>query len=402
MNANSKILLYGLGKTNTMLFQRLRDAAFLRVGSDYSEELKNVDESFHWNPDVDALEDFNVVYVPPGILPNHRIHSHVNVRNELDYSLPLMSKNAQIIGITGTNGKSSLCKLLGDYLASKGFRVAIVGNYGLPACSVVDQSLDYVIVELSSFQLYSMHEKVFDVSMITGFEPDHLDWHPNLEHYRESKFKLQNLTRDGKIWIPQDLESWFDEYKIFSQSKASLDSVVSGRLNNFILFEQARVLLTELGHSCQDLKDFEFEALPHRREVILAGSGMKCVNDSKSTTPGATFYALSESNESRINLIIGGKLKGLSIASFIDGLLPFVGRLEKVFIYGELVAHKDSFGRLGIALVCSTKWADLLSQLEMHKPWGDLLLLSPGCSSLDQFSSFEERGQSFKDFVLRQ
>ena len=402
MSANSKILLYGLGKTNTSLFQRLREVAFMRVGSDNSEELRRIDQIFHWNPNVDALDDFDVVYVPPGISPNHFIHSHVNVRNELDFSLPLVAENAQIIGITGTNGKSSLCKLMGDYLSSKGFKTVVVGNYGLPACTVIDQSLDYVIVELSSFQLYSMQEKVFDVSLVTGFEPDHLDWHPSLEHYRDSKFKLQKLTRGGNIWIPKGLEPWFDDYRIYSQSKTFQSSTFSQRINNFTLYEQAGVLLKELGLEYQDLQDFDFEALPHRREVVLTGSGMKCVNDSKSTTPGATIFALSQSCESRIHLIIGGKLKGLSTVDFVNGLMPFEKRLEKVFIYGELATCKGSFSKFGSRLVTSEKWADLLRHLEQNKPWGDLLLLSPGCSSLDQFTSFEERGQSFKDFVLRQ
>ena len=82
--------------------------------------------------------------------------------------------------------------------------------------------------------------------------------------------------------------------------------------------------------------------------------------------------------------------------------MPFRDRLQRLFIYGELAKNCQAFEELDLPIVCCVEWGHLLNELAAYKSWGDLLLLSPGCSSLDQFTSYEERGQSFKDFILRQ
>lgn len=405
MMANSKILLYGLGKTNLALYNQLHQTHSVWVGSDYSEELASIEESARWNFDSQQLSDFDVVFVTPGIKPSHPIFQHPEILNELDFSLPLLGRTAKVIGITGTNGKSSLCKFIADFLSAQGFRAAIVGNYGLPGCSILDKSWDYIIVELSSFQLFSMRQRTLDQALITGFEPDHLDWHPNLQHYRESKFRIQKLLRSGRIWIPEDLQNYFTECQIYVEAKHT-DVEIAPQTEipsqYSLLRVQAASILNDMGFDCSDLDDFKFEPLPHRQERLLTASGLNCINDSKATTPGATYYALSQCGGKRINLIVGGKLKGLSVANFVQGLRPFSSLLEKVFVYGELAENSEPFDDLDSEVICRKGWIELLKQLEQHKPWGDLLLLSPGCSSLDQFTNFEERGQSFKDFVLRQ
>ncbi len=405
MATNSKILLYGLGKTNRALFDKLKFYDHLYVGSDYESDLLYIDKKYHWDSDLVSLDDFDVVYVPPGIAPNHKIHEHPNVRNELDFSLPKLASGAKVIGVTGTNGKTSLCKLLYDFLVTEGFRTALVGNIGVPGSAVIAQDWDFIIVELSSFQLFSMKEKVLDQALITGFEIDHLDWHPDLEHYRQSKFRIHELLRGGLLWVPVDLEVDSDKSRTYSLTCSEADfqsewiEIPRGKR---LLYLQAAAIFEGLGLDYSNLCSFKFDSLPHRQEKILKNDGFLCINDSKATTPGATFFALEQNAGKAINLIIGGRYKGLSVFDFVTGLMPFRDRLQRLFIYGELAKNCEAFEDLELPIVCFTQWSRLLSELEAYDSWGDLLILSPGCSSLDQFASYEERGQSFKDFILRQ
>ena len=355
MATNSKILLYGLGKTNRALFERLKPTHQLYVGSDYDSELRSIDKNFHWDPKVIPLLDFEVVYVPPGIAPNNKIHEHPNVRNELDFSLPEMGRDAVVIGVTGTNGKTSLCKLLHDFLTAEGFRTALVGNVGVPASLIMDQNWDFVIVELSSFQLFSMKEKVLDQALITGFEVDHLDWHPDLEHYRQSKFRIRELLRRGYLWVPLGLLTGSSVYRSYSLTSSKADfqeawqDVPSAKR---LLYLQAASIFEGLGLSYSKLSSFEFESLPHRQERIITKKGFLCVNDSKATTPGATVFALQQSEGDAINLILGGRFKGLSILEFVEGLRPFSKRLQRLFIYGELAQNGEVFRGLNLPVTC--------------------------------------------------
>ena len=123
MATNSKTLLYGLGKTNRALFDRLKSDDNLFVGSDYESDLQSVNEKYLWDSDSIALKDFDVVYVPPGIAPNHKIHQHPNVRNELDFSLPKLASNAKVIGVTGTNGKTHCVSCCMISLSMKAIRL---------------------------------------------------------------------------------------------------------------------------------------------------------------------------------------------------------------------------------------------------------------------------------------
>ncbi len=404
MANNSKILLFGMGKTNLALFNRLKQTHQLYVGSDYDSDLLSIDKQYHWNPEVIPLLDFEVVYVPPGIAPNHKIHKHPNVRNELDFSLPRIGNDAVVIGVTGTNGKTSLCYLLHDFLVAQGFRTALVGNVGVPASLMIGKQWDFVIVELSSFQLFSMKEKVLDQALITGFEVDHLDWHPNLQHYRESKFRICNLLREGNLWVPIDLMTDSLDCKSYSLTSKQADfhrswsEIPSAKR---LLYLQAASIFEGLGLDYSRLRDFEFKSLPHRQEEVITKDGFLCINDSKATTPGATFFALQQSNGESISLILGGRFKGLSTIQFVEGLTPFKNRLRQLFIYGELAEKCEQFKNLGIPIICRSEWSHLLHEIKLHRSWGDTLILSPGCSSLDQFNSYEERGQSFKDFILR-
>ena len=346
MATNSKTLLYGLGKTNRALFDRLKSDDNLFVGSDYESDLHSVNEKYLWDSDSIALKDFDVVYVPPGIAPNHKIHQHPNVRNELDFSLPKLACNAKVIGVTGTNGKTSLCQLLHDFLVDEGYKTTLVGNIGVPGSSVIDQDWDFVIVELSSFQLFSLKEKVLDQALMTGFEVDHLDWHPNLEHYRQSKLRIQELLRGGYLWLPMSLEMYCPKGKTYSLDSTKADfqrNCLGVHRAKRLLYLQAAAIFEGLGFDYSNLYSFEFDPPPHRQEKVVKDDGFICINDSKATTPGATFFALEQNAGDAINLILGGRFKGLSVLDFVEGLIPFKGRLQRLFIYGELADSCEAF-----------------------------------------------------------
>jgi UDP-N-acetylmuramoylalanine--D-glutamate ligase len=335
--------------------------------------------------------------------------------NELEYSTPFFS--SKMIGVTGTNGKSTLCKLLFDYLQSSGYECVLAGNYGSPLCSFLPtkREVDFVILELSSFQLCSLHRPFLDLAILTSFEPDHLDWHGDLKSYREAKARIFSLLQPGGSAImPSNWESSVENAARFSYGEEScgytlvdrgfihpggevnLPSVDDSLLPSFLLGFMA---MQKLGLEPNPILEFSFQGLEHRLEEVEEVLGVLCVNDSKATTPGATLFALDRVKRDKIVLIMGGKEKGAELSPLFDGLESRRAKIHKIFAYGEFVRHVPTLQTRGFEVEARNGFEDTLEQLKREPDKGDCILLSPGFSSLDQLPSYEERGRRFKEFV---
>ena len=213
MATNSKILLYGLGKTNRALFDKLKFHDHLFVGSDYESDLLHVDKKYHWDSDLVSLDDFDVVYVPPGIFQITKFMSiRMFVMNLILVYLSLLRELKSLVlpVLMVKLHCVSYCMIF----SLRGIRTALVGNIGVPGSTVIAQDWDFVIVELSSFQLFSMKEKVLDQALITGFEIDHLIG--TLTWSITGRVFTHELLRGGFLWVPLHLEVDSDKSRTYS------------------------------------------------------------------------------------------------------------------------------------------------------------------------------------------
>jgi len=305
----------------------------------------------------------------------------------------------RVIGVTGTAGKSTTSAMIHHILTNAGVRAHLGGNIGgslLPTLHAIQHD-DWLVLELSSFMLYWLGEGVGrpeapgvspHISVFTNLEPNHLDWHGTFEHYQTSKqtiFRYQHpndIAIDGRAWQPPETR---------------LKLLIPGRHNQqnaqFALAAAAQALDAGIDELAPMLSDFS--GLPHRLQFVGECGGVRCYNDSKATTPGATVLAVESFGEvSRVHLIAGGYDKGADLSP-IAALGSRLGGLYTIGATGRAIAELDCSHR---GLICET--LDRAVDVALDRAGtGDVLLLSPGCASWDQFASYEDRGRQFETQV---
>jgi UDP-N-acetylmuramoylalanine--D-glutamate ligase len=329
--------------------------------------------------------DFDLVVVSPGIPPTHplyqkAIEENVVVIGEAELAFQKMKKN-QIIGVTGSNGKSTTVSMIAHTLKCLGIKHRLLGNIGTPLISSVEDldETEIIVAEISSFQLETMQSEVFFASALLNITPNHLDRHKTMEEYLRVKLRLRDLTKEKK--------NFFIDESI--AIKGEHTPVQKDQTNSIF----AQKLLECLGVAKEDfLKAMEtFVPLKHRVQFVASVRGILCYNDSKATSVDAVRHAV-ERLDANIILLAGGKGKG---TDFLLWREVFPRRVKHAILFGE---SKEAIANdIGDLIPCS--FANTLQEaiekgLQLGNE-GDKLLLSPGCSSYDQFRNFEERGDAF-------
>ncbi|MCL4448663.1 MAG: UDP-N-acetylmuramoyl-L-alanine--D-glutamate ligase [Actinobacteria bacterium] len=401
------------------------------------------------------LDDVDLVVLSPGVPPTHPVfslRSQLHIVSELELAWAFC--DVPIVAVTGTNGKTTVCTLLTEILCSSGINAQAVGNIGIPLISAVHhsaplstgKSADVFVVEASSFQLaftFSFHPKV---AIWLNVSPNHLDWHPSMEDYIRSKSKIwANLDsddtaiagyddpvvmqkvmeakeatgvnvvtfglRDGDWCIKDGWVISDTGEKVLLQSELYANSLTTS-LNSLAgcagAYSIVRALNTGdaggasvirrdmvgIRKSCaQVLKSFK--GLPHRMEFVKEHMGVGYFNDSKATTPVAVLSALAQFPPKSVILIAGGRSKGLDLSV----LRKESGKLKAVVGIGEAsVQIQRVFDGC-----CHIEQAhNMLQAVELASSLAsssDVVLLSPGCSSFDWYSSYIARGEEFKRCV---
>jgi UDP-N-acetylmuramoylalanine--D-glutamate ligase len=343
----------------------------------------------------------------------------------------------RIVGITGTNGKSTTTALVGALLHTAGIGAQIGGNIGLPVLDLLPKPHeDIYVLELSSYQLDLTEHLSCIVAVILNLSPDHLDRHGGMGGYVRAKARIlhnQRATDWAVIGVDDDHSgTLFDQLRSKRQDHVlpvavgrSLDYgvfVVDGRLydaldrvahpvvdlrpiaslrgthnwqNVAAAYATVRLLGVEPRVAVEGL--FRFRGLAHRVETVRTVAGVQFVNDSKATNPEAAARALACFE--RIYWIAGGRPK----QSSLEPLLPWLERVRHAYLIGEAAAtFENAFG----ARVPCTRSGDLRTAVEQaaaaaaRDPKGSaVVLLSPACASFDQFSDFEARGDAFRAVV---
>ncbi len=368
---------------------------------------------------------YDLAVLSPGIDPavplvQNFIKRRIEMIGELELAYEMCA--CPIIGITGTNGKTTTTQLVEKMLNACGVKTVAAGNIGPAFSARVRQSkdLDVMTLEISSFQLETVRRFHAQTTVWLGFAPDHLDRYHSIEEYYAAKIRIfENQTEDD--WA---IVNFRDKLPDLVARKITFSAYVTGAdfelREGAIYFRNERVLAladTKLRglHNAENLMASlgvgfvrglsfaemaaplrEYQPLPHRCEPIRVLDGVEYVNDSKGTNPDSVEKALA--SESRpVVLIAGGKDKGFEY----DALTELVGqKCRAVVVLGEMADRIEALWKDRVKVVNAGWSLERAVQLshDLAVP-GDVVLLSPGTSSFDMFKNYADRGNQFRALV---
>ncbi len=391
----SPVLVLGLGRSGQAAAQALRERGVETVG---------VDRRHGDDRDPALLAGVELLVKSPGVPGSHPLvvearRRGIPVWSEVELGYRLL-EGARLLGVTGTNGKTTTVELLGEMFRAAGREVAVAGNVGRPLTGIGE--VEWVVCELSSFQLEDVHELRCAVAVLLNLEPDHLDRHGSLRAYRAAKLRLfETQGPEDVAVVPRGFgavpgRARRIEFSFLDPLPA--EPVLPGRHNRenaAAAAAAARAAGVPEEAIAAALRSFR--GLPHRLELVGEVGGVRYVNDSKATNVAAARRALS-AYRAPLRLIMGGSLKGESFAPLAASLAE--SPAEAVYLIGEAAGElARALAPTGVPL---RRCGDLASAVEAAtreaRP-GDIVLLSPACASYDQFRDFEERGEEFRRLV---
>jgi UDP-N-acetylmuramoylalanine--D-glutamate ligase len=371
-------------------------------------------------------DSFDLCVVSPGVPPDSEwIASmrarHIPIVSELELGASRCS--CPLLAVTGTNGKSTFAKLCGDILSAAAVPSIIAGNYGYPLCDAVSDGdkWAWIVVEVSSFQLEYVSTFRPKVAVLLNVQPDHLDRHGTLSHYRALKARLFSRQGEGDIAVVPcgEIESMValsgggPHWLTFGQSaradyryrSGSIEGVEieGGRISlegsvfdNAILGQSAAAAVAALRHcgiSTGSLADgFRvFEPLAHRMQPIAFTRGVRFIDDSKATNLAALRAGLEMAGD-RVHLIAGGRLKEKDVESVKEVL---VSCAKAVYVIGESSQIMENAWSGSVPCHGCGTLEFAVRKACREAVEGDVVLLSPGCASFDQFQNYEDRGNQF-------
>ena len=336
---------------------------------------------------------------------------------------------APIVAVTGTNGKSTVTAMIGQVLEKQGTKAFVGGNIGAPLSQYLAESrqADLVVAEVSSFQLETIDTFRPDVAVLLNISRDHLDRYKGFGDYVEAKLRIfQNqddtskavVCDDDPILSALDLCGKTQVLRYGIEKRKDRDAYISGDRAVFRSLWQegvcvegyrlpgthnlANLLAVGLVCACVgvEVNTFEqslgeFRTLPHRMELVEEFGGISFYNDSKATNVDAAIRAI-ESIEEPIVLIAGGRHKGASYGPLARAAK---GRVKAAVLIGEASQQMEEMLSKHVSCHQAESMEEAVRIAYKVASPGDVVLLSPACSSFDMFSNYEERGQSFKDAV---
>ena len=346
------------------------------------------------------LEGVELVVKSPGVPAESPLVSGARSRgipvwSEVELGYRLLPAGARLIGVTGTNGKTTTTELLGAILRAADRDVLVAGNVGNP---LTDAALmagedSWIVCELSSFQLEDVHTLACDVAVLLNLEPDHLDRHGTFEAYRAAKLRI--FERAGAKVVPRGLG--IDGIEFSADDPLPAEPLIPGRHNRenaAAATAVARAAGVPDGAIAEALRTFP--GVPHRLELVRELHGVRWINDSKATNTAAARRGVA-AYDAPLRLILGGSLKGEDYGPFVRDLPATV---RSIYLVGaasdELAAALDAAGR---EYVRAGDIATAVSLAAADAEPGDVVLLSPASASYDQFANFEERGDRFRRLV---
>lgn len=444
MNNKPKIAILGAGESGVGTAVLAKKQGFEVFVSDFGKVKDKYKDALNelgveWEEgghNENRILEADVVMKSPGIpekapMVKKLVEKGVPVISEIEFASKYSS--AKVIGITGSNGKTTVTKWIYHILKNAGLSVGMAGNVGDSyAKQVAEENFDWYVLELSSFQLDGIRDFSPNIAVLTNITPDHLDRYDyKLENYIASKFRItMNQTEEDFFIYDSDDElsmEWLSKNKIkvtklpFSlQNKMETGAYVEDNNIKIITPNSQFIMPTsslalEGKHNTKNAMAAStvaqllrirketirasmenFQGVEHRLEKVLKINNVMYINDSKATNTNATYYAL-ESMESETIWIVGGVDKGNNYAE----LLPLVNEKVKAIIClgVDNVKIFEAFGNCVETMVETQSMTEAVSMAYRFADKGNVVLLSPACASFDLFENYEERGRAFKDAV---
>lgn len=400
-----------------------------RISFEFKSELIRLNIPFEeGGHNFDIIKGFDIIIKSPGISPKvpviiDLISMGKQIISEIEFSSRFTQ--AKIIGITGSNGKTTCSTLTYHLLHAGGLNVCLAGNIGVSfARSVIEDAFDCYVLELSSFQLDDILNFNPDIAVILNITPDHLDrYNYEFDQYVRSKFRIVMNQNESDLLILNDRDptiksEWkkftgnqkivFLSRDIYNNTQLSTDNGYFFDITGFSLkgrHNQLNALCAihvaqALGVSDRQIQAGlnSFQNLPHRMEDVGSWRGIKFINDSKATNVDSVYYAL-DSMTSPVIWIAGGTDKG----NDYEALIPMVKEKVKCLICLGLDNEKlQHVFRDHVAIILETRDMHMAVELAYKNAMkGDVVLLSPACASFDLFENFEHRGNAFKEAVSK-
>jgi UDP-N-acetylmuramoylalanine--D-glutamate ligase len=392
---------------------------------------------FGKDPDILKINP-ELVVLSPGISPEldfikEAKRTGVPVWSEVE--LALRDEQALVVGITGSNGKTTTTTLVGELAKKTGRPAVVAGNIGTAISGKVEELGDrgIVVAELSSFQLELIDKLRVNIAVLINITPDHLDRHGTVENYAAAKARIfENQTEADLAVLSWDYPM-VKEYGKKTKARVVYISTEEQLYNGICLLENDIVLCTdgkttkiikkdelqlrgkhnlenvmcavavglEMGLSSTEIAEVlrVFVPVAHRQEVVGCYDGILYINDSKGTNPDSSIKAL-QSFEEPIVLIAGGKNKGLDMTEFMEEAKK---RVKSLVLVGKAADDLEVIAKkVGIKnIIKASTFEDCVQKAIAEADKGDVVLLSPACTSWDMFKSYEERGELFKTLVRK-
>ena len=398
--------LFGYGGTTKALAHKIKNVIFYddKVVKPFTdEEGFKVKPSSEFDPRYSELE-----ITSPGIPPyNELILKAQNLISEYDYFADVMPFS---VWISGTNGKTTTTQMMQYLLKEHGSVEG--GNIGVPLAKL-DEKAPIWVLETSSFTLHYTNKAKPNLYVLLPLSPDHLSWHGDMQGYIDDKLKPVKMMKDGEIAIVP--KAYKDSLTckanvIFYEDENDLAKTLDIDLEKikfkgvFLLDALLAVCVKKILFNKTDYEAINaFVIDPHRQEELHDAKGRLWVNDTKATNLDATIGALKRYKEQHIHLILGGDDKGVDLTQ----LFEFMKELHVKFPAGISIyaigSNQEKLLQLSsdFSLTCKgcEVLANAISEIDKHLAKDEVALLSPAAASLDQFTSYAQRGDIFKELV---
>ena len=398
-NLKTQISFFGYGKTTRALAKKLGPSVFYddNVSQPHKDE-----EGHQLRPSSEFEAKYSQCEIPsPGMAPSHSlIQEAQNLISEYDYFADSMPPS---VWISGTNGKTTTTQMIQTLLSSHGSQAG--GNIGTPLAEL-DSNASLWVLETSSFTLHYTNKAVPQIYVLLPITPDHLYWHGSMHEYEESKLKpLKKMKEGDAVLIPKKYKDYPSKaMKICYESNEELADYFDIDISQLRFkgaFLQDALLALGVSKILFDECDYELinsMALDaHRQEELYDKDGRLWVNDSKATNLDATLQAVLAYKDRPLSLILGGDDKGVDLEPLFQTLQEL-----KVKIYAigknetKLLELSKAFNIKAIG--CHTL-SNACEKISLTDDKTSTVLLSPAAASLDQFNSYQQRGDEFKNFV---
>jgi UDP-N-acetylmuramoylalanine--D-glutamate ligase len=410
--SGKRVLVVGLARSGKAAAEALVERGAEVVGFDRDESVEvgrllELGVEVHLGREEEmVLQGIDLVVKSPGVPGETVLVSEarglgIPVWSEIELGARLLPN--PILGVTGTNGKTTTSELLGEMFRAAELPVEVAGNVGRPLTALVgkgDES-SWIVCELSSFQLEDVELMRPRIAVLLNLEPDHLDRHGTFEWYVDAKLRIFEMqTEDDVAVVPRDfgpIPGAARRVEFRADDALPAEPAIPGehnRENAAAATAAARAAGIPDDAIAAALQSFA--GVPHRIELVRELSGVRFVNDSKATNVAAALRAIAALRDSPLHVILGGLGKN-------ESYLPLAGALDRgdtAYLIGT-AAHEiaEVLGDAEISYVPCVDLEVAVSEAHSAAAPGQVVLLSPACASFDQFRDFEARGDEFRRLV---